>query len=378
MNSQDIAVTNRHEIIRTSPSSVETVTGRLLSMNEPRLAELDAHVLTAGVPEPVLLTNAAGVITDHNRAAATFFSDRERLTGQHIDSLLPGGARGSGQALRRQWRSQVDVPNGERRELQVDRAPLRRSGHTIGHVYVAHDVTQLVELNWWREQLLYHIAHDVEGALSVLEGVIRVWGTRNPGAGATETVQLQEIGVNAVGRVRRLLQDVLAAGSLRAGYFHVAPRAISAVQLIEEARRMVQPELDLRGQRVVVEVPSPEPWIQADEIHAGRVLVNLLTNAAKYGPQDSVIELSLLAPNEGQVQFAVTDHGPGIPQEQQQRLFERFYRVRSGESSGVGLGLAIAKGIVEAHGGHIGLDSEPGRGTRVWFTLPAATEAPAA
>jgi two-component system phosphate regulon sensor histidine kinase PhoR len=347
-------------------------------MKELRLAELDAHLLTAGVPEPVLLTNAEGYITDHNRAAATFFSDGAQLTGQHVDAVLPGGTRGAGQPLRRQWRSQVDAANGERRELQVDRAPLRRSGQTIGHVYVAHDVTQLVELNWWREQLLYHIAHDVEGALSVLEGVIRVWGTRNPGAEAAETTQLQEIGVNAVGRVRRLLQDVLAAGSLRAGYFQVAPRAMSAVRLIEEARRMVQPDLELRGQRVVVEVPSTEPWIQADEIHASRVLVNLLTNAAKYGPQDSVIELSLLPPSEGQVQFAVTDHGPGIPQEQQQRLFERFYRVRSGESGGVGLGLAIAKGIVEAHGGHIGLESEPGRGTRVWFTLPAATEAPAA
>ena len=378
MNSHDIAVTYGREIIGTSRSSSGTVNGRLQSMNEPRLAGLDAHLLTAGVPEPVLLTDAEGYVTDHNRAAASFFSDRERLTGQHIDAILPGGARGSGQTLRRQWRSQVDAPSGERRELQVDRAPLRRSGHIIGHVYVAYDVTQLVELNWWREQMLYHIAHDVEGALSVIEGVIRVWGTRSPGAESAETTQLQEIGVSAVGRVRRLLQDVLAAGSLRAGYFQVAPRAISAVQLIEEARRMVQPELDLRGQRVVLEVPSAEPWIQADEIHASRVLVNLLTNAAKYGPQDSVIELSLLAPDEGQVRFAVTDHGPGIPQEQQQRLFERFYRVRTGESGGVGLGLAIAKGIVEAHGGHIGLDSEPGHGTRVWFTLPAATEVPAA
>jgi signal transduction histidine kinase len=73
------------------------------------------------------------------------------------------------------------------------------------------------------------------------------------------------------------------------------------------------------------------------------------------------------------VRISVEDHGPGIPAEQQAGLFERFYRVRSDtDSPGVGLGLAIAKGIVEAHGGSIGIDSEVGSGTRVWFTLPSA------
>jgi signal transduction histidine kinase len=73
------------------------------------------------------------------------------------------------------------------------------------------------------------------------------------------------------------------------------------------------------------------------------------------------------------LRISVEDQGPGIPTEQQAGLFERFYRVRSDtDAPGVGLGLAIAKGIVEAHGGSIGIDSEPGSGTRVWFTLPSA------
>ena len=102
------------------------------------------------------------------------------------------------------------------------------------------------------------------------------------------------------------------------------------------------------------------------------MLSNLLANASKYSPEQSVIRVVAVA-MANMVRISVEDQGPGIAPEQQAGLFERFYRVRSDtDAPGVGLGLAIAKGIVEAHGGSIGIDSEPGSGTRVWFTLPDA------
>jgi signal transduction histidine kinase len=111
----------------------------------------------------------------------------------------------------------------------------------------------------------------------------------------------------------------------------------------------------------------------ADTRYARQVLTNLLANASKYSPERSVIRL-VAEPNANMVRISVVDRGPGIPPEQQAGLFERFYRVRSdSDVPGVGLGLAIAKGIVEAHGGSIGIDSEVGSGTSVWFTLPRAT-----
>jgi two-component system sensor histidine kinase VicK len=102
------------------------------------------------------------------------------------------------------------------------------------------------------------------------------------------------------------------------------------------------------------------------------VLTNLLANASKYSPERSIIRV-VARPAANMVRISVEDQGSGIAQEQQSGLFERFYRVRADtEVPGVGLRLAIAKGIVEAHGGSIGIDSELGSGTRVWFTLPAA------
>ena len=111
--------------------------------------------------------------------------------------------------------------------------------------------------------------------------------------------------------------------------------------------------------------------VLADERYAAQVLTNLLANASKYSPERSTIRV-VARPAANMVRISVEDQGPGIAQEQQSGLFERFYRVRADtEVPGVGLGLAIAKGIVEAHGGSIGIDSELGSGTRVWFTLSA-------
>ena len=110
----------------------------------------------------------------------------------------------------------------------------------------------------------------------------------------------------------------------------------------------------------------------ADKRYARQVLSNLLANASKYSPEQSVIRV-VARPAATMVRISVEDQGPGIPPEQQAGLFERFYRIDDTDAPGVGLGLAIAKGIVEAHGGSIGIDSEVGSGTRVWFTLPNAS-----
>jgi signal transduction histidine kinase len=115
----------------------------------------------------------------------------------------------------------------------------------------------------------------------------------------------------------------------------------------------------------------------ADARYAQQVLSNLLANASKYGPRTERIDVD--AVRDGRViRVSVTDHGPGIPADQQADLFKRFYRLASTSAEpGVGLGLAIAKGVVEAHGGRMGVVSEAGKGTTVWFTLRLA-ETPAA
>src|SRR5205823_491284 len=114
----------------------------------------------------------------------------------------------------------------------------------------------------------------------------------------------------------------------------------------------------------------------ADGRRVFQVLVNLLGNASKYGPEGEPIALSALREN-GSVRIAVTDPGPGIPPEERATIFDRYYRSAAGrDAPGVGLGLAIVRAIVEAHGGEVGIAEAGERGVSVWFTLPAATEDP--
>jgi signal transduction histidine kinase len=170
--------------------------------------------------------------------------------------------------------------------------------------------------------------------------------------------------------MRMLMEDLLSAGSIQSGHFVVAPRRVELEGIVVDALDVVSPSIEGRSQRVQFELPEDAVQVMADTRYARQVLTNLLANASKYSPEQSLIRV-VAVPNATMVRISVIDQGPGIPPEQQAGLFERFYRIRSDiDTPGVGLGLAIAKGIVEAHGGNIGIDSEVGSGTSVWFTLP--------
>ena len=173
--------------------------------------------------------------------------------------------------------------------------------------------------------------------------------------------------------MRTLMEDLLSAGSIQSGHFVVAPRNTDLQTIVNDALEIVNPSIESRGQRIELATPNDAPAVLADKRYARQVLTNLLANASKYSPEHSVIRL-VVSNKANVVRVSVEDRGPGISPEQQAGLFERFYRVRADtDAPGVGLGLAIAKGIVEAHGGSIGIDSEVGSGTSVWFTLPKAS-----
>ena len=168
------------------------------------------------------------------------------------------------------------------------------------------------------------------------------------------------------------MESLLSAGSIQAGQFFVQPRPTRLAPLITGAIETVRPLIEPRKQQVTWRRTGAGLRVVADAGPIGQVLFNLLSNASKYSRDGSVIHVHA-ARIDGQVRIAVEDHGPGIPPEQQVGLFERFYRVRAGNSApGIGLGLAIVRGIIEAHGGTVGVDSRLGAGTTVWFTLPAA------
>jgi signal transduction histidine kinase len=134
----------------------------------------------------------------------------------------------------------------------------------------------------------------------------------------------------------------------------------------------MQPLLEKHGQRLVVELPAATPMVNADPRRTAQVLINLLSNASKYGPDDAEIEIRASAEGDW-VRVSVADSGPGVPAVHRQNLFRRFVHPQPSNDKarvGVGLGLSVVKAVVEAHGGEVGVDERADGGSIFWFTLP--------
>ncbi|HET7768759.1 MAG TPA: ATP-binding protein [Chloroflexota bacterium] len=236
--------------------------------------------------------------------------------------------------------------------------------------------TQLRQLNHLKDEYLFTVAHEVRTPLTSLVASVEILATdyADMDAGELERTVLRI--ERAAVRLHTLVENVLDAGSIRAGRFSIAPAPMSLRSAIDGAIGTVQPLLDEKAQQVDVQFADGLPAVMGDERRLLQVFANLLSNASKYGPAEDVIRVA--ANTEGEaVVVRVTDHGPGIPLPEQGELFERYFRSSSSArgSPGTGLGLAITKAIVEAHGGVIGLESDPESGTTVWFTMPVAARA---
>jgi CheY-like chemotaxis protein len=176
-------------------------------------------------------------------------------------------------------------------------------------------------------------------------------------------------------RMTAIVRDFLDVQRLEHGQFSLAARPTDLRALVLHSARIAQRDTD---HRLILDVPECLPSVQADPDRVQQVLANLLSNARKYTPAGGDIHLSA-RPVDGAVEVAVADNGLGIPPEALAKLFDKFYRVDGDDRRlirGTGLGLAIVKQIVQAQGGHVGVESAGrAQGSRFWFTLPLALSA---
>jgi signal transduction histidine kinase len=176
-----------------------------------------------------------------------------------------------------------------------------------------------------------------------------------------------------------LVENLLCAATIREGRLQLYPQSLSMSDLLDEVSSIVDPLLAQRGQRLRARLPHYLPEMLADSRRLGQVLVNLILNASKFGPASQPIDLTVLVRGDV-IRVSVADRGPGVAPEQAERLFEPYYRAATPAShkDGVGLGLSIVKSIVEAHAGHVGVDSRRGGGARFWFELSTVGRKPSA
>ena len=219
-----------------------------------------------------------------------------------------------------------------------------------------------------RDEVLGVVSHDLRNPLSTIGMCAEVLVERPP-EDPGERRELLATVQQAVGWMQHIIRDLLDVTSIEAGRLAVQREAQPAGDLLLAAFELLEPQAEARGLRLMLRADAALPAVDADRARVLQVLLNLGGNALKFTPDGGRVTLG--ARRAGAfVAFAVADTGRGIPAEHLPHVFDRFWQARQGERGGAGLGLAIARGIVEAHGGTIVVESEVGRGTTFTFTIP--------
>jgi PAS domain S-box-containing protein len=222
-----------------------------------------------------------------------------------------------------------------------------------------------------REEILAVVSHDLKNPVTVIGLVAKVLRQ----SGELETAQLAEYSKKierAADKMLRLISQILDSSKMDHGTFSITPKAESLKSIILQAIDGIKPLAEAKQERIDCDIESNLPEVAADAPRVEQVLSNLLSNAVKFTGKGGKIVVSAREQDETIV-VSVSDDGPGIPRVDLSKVFDRYWQAIETKRDGLGLGLSIAKGIVEAHGGKIWVDSELGKGSSFSFTLPLAT-----
>ncbi len=221
-----------------------------------------------------------------------------------------------------------------------------------------------------RTEFISMVVHELKTPITSLKGYSQLLGRRCERMGDAQGMQLATRMDQQVNRLTGLIDDLLDINRMEGNRLRLRESDFAFDELVEEVMADIQLTTE---QHTLVKEGQTHATIRGDRERIGQVLTNLLTNAIKYAPASERIVVRL-ARDEQSVTASVQDYGPGIPAEQQERVFEPFYRIQGQETtaSGLGLGLTIAANLIARHRGKIWVESEEGAGTTFSFTLPLA------
>ena len=241
------------------------------------------------------------------------------------------------------------------------------------------EASQRDQLDRLKDEFVLTASHELRSPLTSVQGFAELLMLDRESL-TPKQAETVEIILDNCRHLVRLLNDLLDLARSDAGRLGISPQPIEVAPLVEDAVRTMRGQTEGAAQTLAVEIEPELPLIHAEAGRIRQILVNLLTNAHEYSPEGSSIEVTVRAIG-AEVEIAVTDNGPGIPESQLDHIFERFVRGDAGLTQrvgGTGLGLAISKSLVELHGGSIAVESTAGVGSTFSFRLPASAERAAA
>jgi signal transduction histidine kinase len=348
-----------------------------------QVAEEKSDAVLNSLYEPVIVTGPQGDVDGLNRAASNVLGQADNWTGQPVERFgLPPIAAAVREAITK--RSPV-APEGDRgvtvinfdgggRSYRVRTAPvIRQSGDVAGTVTVLEDVTRLRQVDRLKDEFISVASHELRTPLTSIQLALNLLAEGSAGPLAPQQARLVNMAATDANRLERLTRDLLDLTRLEAGT--VAPNRTPAHprDIVAAAMESLQIAAKEKGVTLVVAVDPSLPQVLADVEQLARVITNLVDNAIRHTGADGRIDVTARASGD-MVCFAVADTGAGIPSEYLPRIFDRFVQVPGATAGGAGLGLSIARKIVEAHRGAITVESVVGRGTTFSFSIPVATK----
>jgi signal transduction histidine kinase/putative methionine-R-sulfoxide reductase with GAF domain len=261
-------------------------------------------------------------------------------------------------------------PSGRRyaeQDVAIAEDMARRAAAAIENARLYREMKSAVEI---RDKLLAVVSHDLRNELSVIISSNTVLKKIAEAEGFTRCLDTIAAIERGTSNMRRLVADLVDTAAIRAGRLALVMEPAAADELLDRAAQAYRSRAEMAGIGLESESCGGDVWVTCDRVRVHQVLGNLIGNAIRYCPRGSRLLLSCRRSNDG-VELVVADDGPGIPLEQQRRLFEPFTSMERSGKAGTGLGLFISRGIVERHGGTLVCESVPGEGARFTIRLPA-------
>jgi len=344
--------------------------GELLQAQQASQAAIDS------LPDPVLVLGVDGRVLNVNQSAETSLQIQagpdplgraEPQVREAIEKVRLHVVGGKGAYVPRGL--EEAVPLRDRRLLPRGAPLYSEQGAVSGATVVLQDVTRLLRFDELKNDLVATVAHEFRTPLTSLRMAIHILVEGTVGRINDAQAEMLFAAREDCERLQGIVDDLLDLSRIQAGKVEVEPAPISSKALVEGAVAVREDGAAEAGVKLRVEITEPVLPVLADPERVGLVFDNLISNAVRHSARGTDVTVRAQA-NGKQVRFEVADEGQGIAPEYRERIFEKFFRVPGTKGEGIGLGLYISREIVRAHGGEMGVASEPGKGSRFWFTLP--------
>jgi PAS domain S-box-containing protein len=351
--------------------------GRLIVAQQTTEAAIDS------LYDPVIVTDAEGCVTKLNPAAEEIFGSEKENAGKHVGDIsrdtLIAGAVAEALSSQRPVAGEGAVSvlplavNGSERAFRLRTTPMRDGEkRLLGAVTLLEDITHLREIDRLKSEFIATASHELRTPLTSMQMGVYLLLEGAVGELTDKQQEVLEACRQDCERLDKLMRDLLDLSKIEAGESQPRLAPIRARDLISTIAEELRLQVEAKGLELRVDLPVELPQVEVDRTQVERVINNLVINALRY-TKHGEIRISAERRN-GQVAVSVCDTGSGIPSEYLPHIFDKFVQVPGAQAGGAGLGLAISKSLVEAHGGQMSVQSEVGRGTTFTFTLPVAAE----